>query len=117
MRGLADSYRRLGKHAEADQWLQRVLQIRPDDAYALGAFAEELMRQKKYSEAAEAFSKLLAARPNHWGGYNGLGQALFELGRKEQAVQTPRGLSPKGAHHLQDLQLQDGRPLHDEPVR
>lgn len=87
--GSAAALFKLKEHAQA---LERLKGFRNFDDPELagrywGEFGWNLLRLQSYAEAEEAFREALRIRPSNVFARNGLGNALFELGRYEEARQ------------------------------
>jgi len=68
-----------------------------DTQVLLGVYYREM---GDLNRAVEIFNKVLAADPGHWPAHNHLGEALFSLGRYEEAA----------SHFLAASQINRGRP-------
>ncbi len=84
--GLALSRKRLGMHrAELETW-DRVLELAPGSAIALGNRAVSLARQDRWSEVAEALTRLHRAAPDHPYTYVFDATCAALQGREDEAI-------------------------------
>ncbi|UCF78839.1 MAG: protein kinase [Candidatus Eiseniibacteriota bacterium] len=84
-RGLADTYRVLGKTAEAESTYLRAIAMKPDywgGYYDLGRFH---WYDGRYEKAADAFRKVVELTPDNMLAYNSLGITLLTLERHAEA--------------------------------
>ncbi len=85
-RGLANSYKRMGKPEPAEAAYKEAIRLRPmywGNYSALGVF---YFYDTKYEEAAEQFRKVTEINPANTNGYNNRGACYFELERWDDAI-------------------------------
>jgi tetratricopeptide (TPR) repeat protein len=75
-----------GDAAGAAESARRVIQLLPHSAEARGQLGDALVRQQKYSEAAEAFSEAFRRDPDSFWALQNLAQAHAKLGRRDDAM-------------------------------
>ena len=93
---------------EALAELERLREAHPEDPLTLLQLGTIYSSQKKHEKARDAFSALIAARPELWIGYHSRGDALLALGRRAEAVadyQKALELRPKDPLILNNLAL------------
>ncbi len=84
--GLALSRKRLGMHrAELETW-DRVLELAPESAIALGNRAVSLARQDRWGEVGEALTRLHRAAPDHPYTYVFEATCAALQGREDEAI-------------------------------
>jgi tetratricopeptide (TPR) repeat protein len=76
-----------GHLAEAEKFATGALGVFPDYHYALGAFGQVRMEQKRYSEAAALFQKRYGAAP-HAENLFAVAEALYHAGPMEEAARA-----------------------------
>ena len=81
---------RLRRLDEAEKSLGRALDLDPRDNFALTIMGETARLQGRYDEALEWFRKALDVNRSYAPTFAGMGDALFELRRFEQAVPSLR---------------------------
>lgn len=84
LRGLLQQ--QLGRLAEAEADLARAAELLADAPMPWLALAEVRARQRKFPEAAAAYEKVVALRPDHAEAHAGLGYMLVLTGRREEAA-------------------------------
>ena len=79
---------KLGRLDEAEEHLRRALDLDPRERTGLQNSAELLRLRKRYGEAVEGYRDLLDIDPTYAQAHAGLGNALLELGRYEEALDS-----------------------------
>jgi eukaryotic-like serine/threonine-protein kinase len=103
--GLALSYERSGRVADAEKSLQDAVAMRPDDwsqYNELGAFYD---RQGKYPQAVAAYRQALEITPDNADLYSNLAAAYLDEGGRESQAEAERALK-------QSLALSPGYPAY-----
>ncbi len=94
--GVAYSEFEMGRYADARPFLEKLVQNgegdtqntpAPDEEDVRSRLAWTLFYLKDYDHAAEQFRKGIAARPNSYGLYDGLGWTYLAMGRPQLALQ------------------------------
>ena len=96
----------LGRPQEAAEHRRRALEIAPSDAALLHNFAESLREQGSRAEAIEWYGLAIADNPTLAPAYAGMGHALFEEARYEEAMERlerAEALLPPGSPMAPDL--------------
>ena len=88
--------------AAAERFINRAVAAKPDDPWALNSLATIRMEQNRLPEALDLFSKAIAARPEFPNPHLGMGLALHNSGRADEAVRVIENLFARG-------QMQDAR--------
>lgn len=73
---LAESQGQLGRYAEMEGTLRRVVQVEPS-AVAWERLGSAQFRGRRYQEALESFRSAIAVDPNHYPAHNGVGVCLL----------------------------------------
>ena len=84
--GLGRAAEQLGETDAATSLFSRALILAPGNAEILRAWAETLMRRRRYPDAVVAFEQLLAIRPDDAEAQAGLGYALILCARQTEAI-------------------------------
>ena len=75
-----------GQLQEADRYLRRIRELRPDEAATHHYAAELLRKRKRHEEAIASYRKALDMDPDYAPAHAGLGTALFAMKRYEEAL-------------------------------
>ncbi|MCY3852067.1 MAG: tetratricopeptide repeat protein [Gammaproteobacteria bacterium] len=86
--GLAGLLIDRNRSEEADRHLQNVRMRHPDDADGLQGVAELFRKRQQYGKALEWYDAVFEADRDYTQAYAGKGDALFRLGRYEEAIQS-----------------------------
>ena len=109
----------LGEHRQAEAALRSTLARQPDDAGALGALADVLLRQQRFEEAVKAYRRLVELAPTNERAFHNLGLALLrqDLGQATAAFARAAELGPANPvlHHDLGNALASGGRL-DEAI-
>ena len=76
---LGASHLKLGDHANAEEALRKALSIQPADVNARLMFAQTLLAEEKYAEAADSYKKAAEAMPDNAAVWFGLANAYEGL--------------------------------------
>ena len=82
-------YSRQADRVRAEQWLQRAVQVDPNNAeywVALGRVYFELFNAAKALEGIRCYEKALSIDPNNWAAHQYLGHALLDRQQYEAAI-------------------------------
>ncbi len=79
-----------GKIDVAAELYQRVLELEPEQPYALHLLGEILLRRKEHARALDLITRAVARLTNHPEAHNNLAAVLQALGRNEEAERTYR---------------------------
>lgn len=117
MAGLARSYRRSGRIADAEATYQRAIALRSNDWDAYNNYAQFFHGQGKYAQAIAQYQKALQLTPDNAQVLANLGAAYIDAGDPkqyslaEQSLQRSIAVAPSyGAYaNLGDLYLQESR--------
>ena len=77
-----------GDTNEANVYLQRILKRAEGNPETLQIVADTLREQKQYTRAIEIYKEVLATDPDVAMAYGGMGDALFRLGRYQEAIES-----------------------------
>ena len=77
-----------GDTDKANVYLQRILKLVGDKPETLQSVADTLREQKQYAKAIEIYKKILAIDLDFSTAHAGMGDALFRLGRYEEAIES-----------------------------
>lgn len=83
--GLADTYASVGRNREAEDLYKRASAMRPadwDGYFRLGAFYYD---QRRFSEAANQFRRVIDLMPDHGPAHTSLATTLLSLGQQDEA--------------------------------
>ena len=88
--GMGEALFRLGQYEEAVESLEQALSLRPDALLIrqVHVLAEALRRQQRHREAIERYRDVLEIDPEHAAAHAGIGFALLELKRYEEAAES-----------------------------
>ena len=88
--GMGEALFRLGQHEEAVESLEQALSLRPDALLIrqVHVLAEALRRQQRHREAIERYGDVLEIDPEHAAAHAGMGFALYQLERYEEAIES-----------------------------
>jgi len=117
MAGLARSYRRSGRTADAEATYQRAIALRSNDWDAYNNYAQFFHGQGKYAQAIAQYQRALQLTPDNAQVLANLGAAYIDAGDPkqyslaEQSLQRSIAVAPSyGAYaNLGDLYLQEAR--------
>jgi eukaryotic-like serine/threonine-protein kinase len=117
MAGLARSYRRSGRTADAEATYQRAIALRSNDWDAYNNYAQFFHGQGKYAQAIAQYQRALQLTPDNAQVLANLGAAYIDAGDPkqyslaEQSLQRSIAVAPSyGAYaNLGDLYLQESR--------
>ena len=118
-RELAKVYSQLERPADAEEVLARAAELEPPDPTERHARAEALRAQGRLDAALAVYREALETAPEFAPSLAGLGAAMFQLGRHEEAVETldralaldPELPAAAALHRLTGLALMElGRP-------
>lgn len=79
-----------GKIAVAAELYQRVLELEPEQPYALHLLGEILLRRKEHAQALDLITRAVARLTNHPEAHNNLAAVLQALGRSDEAERAYR---------------------------
>ena len=81
---------RLGDYEQAVESLARAVSLRPDalPISAFGLLADALHRQRRHEEAIQTYRDVLKIDPDYVPAHAGIGYALLQLKRYEEAVES-----------------------------
>ena len=77
-----------GDVAQTSAYLQHILELAEGNLETLLVTADILREQKQYAEAIEIYKRMLAIDLNFDKAHAGMGDALFRLGRYEEAIES-----------------------------
>jgi serine/threonine protein kinase/tetratricopeptide (TPR) repeat protein len=117
MTGLARSYERSGRIAEAEAMFQRAIALRPNAWDAYNAYALFCRRQKRYEQAITQYQKALQLTPDNAQVLANLGSVYIDEGnlqlfpKAEQSLQHSIGIAPsyEAYANLGFLYMQESR--------
>lgn len=100
MIGLADVALRLGKRAQAQQWLEKAVQIAPNDDAALHAMSVFYFTGKEYAKAEETLKETLNKRPDNVRAWLDLGDLYAgSVNRPGEAITAYREVIKRQPDH------------------
>jgi serine/threonine protein kinase/tetratricopeptide (TPR) repeat protein len=85
--GLAGAYESLGRQAEAEGTLRRLLQMPPSARNGYNLLGGFYHRQGRDQEAAQMFKNYISLAPDAFVGYYNLGASLISLGHYAEAIE------------------------------
>ncbi|MEK6374017.1 MAG: protein kinase [Acidobacteriota bacterium] len=88
--GLADTYEKMGRAADAEREYQHLLVLAPDWHRAYSKYGAFCLQNRRPEKAVELFRRQAQLLPDSGKGYGNLGAALLVLGRHEEALQALR---------------------------
>jgi tetratricopeptide (TPR) repeat protein len=112
LNSLGAALSRAGRHTEAAPYLERALEINPQNAKALFNLGNIRFYQERWHEAAKLFERSLALTPNYQAQYN-LAVTYKRNGNVEQAKNTYLLLLEKHPQHIPSL-INLGRIYREE---
>ena len=77
-----------GQYKRAEYVFKKILDLSPDNPFALNGLGWAIFRQGRLDEAESAFLKVLEKHPDLIGVLNGLGQIYEQTGRLEEAIRA-----------------------------
>ena len=77
-----------GDTEKASIYLQRILKLAKDNPEVLQRAADTLRKQEQYTKAIEIYKQVLAIDSDFGAAYGAMGDALFRLGRYEEAIES-----------------------------
>jgi serine/threonine-protein kinase len=88
--GLAETYEKMGRGADAEREYQRVLILAPDWPSVYAKYGRYCLNHNAVQKAADLFGHMVQLMPDSPRGYANLGGALTMLGRYDEALQAYR---------------------------
>jgi protein O-GlcNAc transferase len=85
-RNLAVAFIRKGNFADAIHAAQQAIAASPQDSESRMVLGDAFYKNRQFSEAAEAFSNVIAVDSKHSRAYDGLGNCLQELGIFDRSI-------------------------------
>jgi tetratricopeptide (TPR) repeat protein len=79
-------YMHLKQEENKKYYLNKSLELNPDNPYTLNAIGYELTREHRYDEALEFLEKTIRIQPDFAYAYNNRGHAKIELGQVEEGL-------------------------------
>ena len=92
-------YSRQADRVHAEQWLQRAVQVEPNNAeywVALGRVYFELFNATQAQDGIRCYEKALAIDPNNWAAHQYLGHAMLDRQQYEAAIPHLRAALQNG---------------------
>ena len=90
-----------GKPARAKEFLEPLLEARPEDAGLLSLAAEIAMSEGNYKEATSLYSKAVAADPKNVARQTRLGQAFIGSGNVDEGIHVLEAAADSGGRNIQ----------------
>lgn len=82
---IAVSFRRLGQLDSAEHYYLKSMEMFPEGGFAVGNLGVVYLMQEKYEQAVECYEKQISLNPSDPEGYYGLGNALLQAQKFEEA--------------------------------
>jgi Tfp pilus assembly protein PilF len=112
----AQRYAAAGRFDLAEEGYLAALAVRPDDIAALNNLGFAYQAQKKYTDAARVFERVLHYSPENGVAYNNLAGTLYQMGKLDSAItlwEKAIRLDPDKAQFRKNLEYARGKRQPD----